>query len=241
LWNVALTVFSNGGTIVTKEEMAQEKLKSYIPLVEFLSKCYGENVEVVLHSVSDLDHSTIAIYNNHVSERKLGAPMTYFGLKIIRDKLYQTMDYTYDKKNVLDNGKILRSSTFFIKDDDGELIGTICVNVDVSSFVDLSLLFEKLAYGKGATDEVIRPPAEPLNLKETFPATVDDLIDATIVEFVGDSGSVEHLTSERKIELVKKLDEKGIFMFKGTVKKVSHALGVSEPTVYRYRNTGVNL
>lgn len=220
------------------ENSNRSKLEKYIPLCEFLSKCYSDDVEVVLHDVSDLDHSAIAIYNNHVSGREMGAPMTYFGLRVIREKLYVTQDYIVDKKNVLDNGKVLRSATYFIMDDDGALIGTLCINIDVSRYVELSHLFDRMALGRLRDETPVVPPKEEAsNLKETFPTTVEDLIEATIREFAGPNGSVEDLTPERKIELVGSLSEKGIFMFKGTVKKVSTALCVSEPTVYRYLNS----
>lgn len=216
---------------------AREKLEKLIPLAEFLSQCYGDNVEVVLHDIADLDHSAIAIFNNHVSGRKTGAPMTYYGLKIIREKLYTDKDYSVDTRNVLSNGKVLRSSTYFIKDDDGELIGTLCINVDVSQYVEMSKLFETLAFGHRAkATEEISQHDFVTKLKETFPATVDDLIDVTVIEFIGEKGNISDLTPERKIELVSKLNEKGIFMFKGTIRKVSAVLGVSEPTVYRYLN-----
>ena len=220
---------------------ARAKLERYIPLAEFLSKCYGDDVEVVLHDIANLEHSAIAIYNNHVSGREMGAPMTYFGLKIIREKMYAENNFVIDRKNVLNNGKVLRSSTYFIKDDDGSLLGTLCINVDVSKYVELMDLFEKLAYGKGgAEEEPLRPKEPALDTRETFPTTVEDLIQGTIREFVGPDGAVDDLTVDRKIELVSSLSEKGIFMFKGTVKKVSQALGVSEPTVYRYLNSANN-
>lgn len=212
-------------------DITKKRLEKYIPLAEFLSKCYGDNVEVVLHDIADLDHSAIAIFNNHVSGRKCGAPMTYYGLKIIRDKLYVEQNYSVNTRNVLSNGKVLRSSTYFIKDDNGELLGTLCINVDVSHYIELGNLFERLSFGNTNGND---KDDHNVNVKETFPTTVDDLIDGTIIDFIGENGSISDLTPERKIELVAQLNEKGIFMFKGTVKKVSVALGVSEPTVYRY-------
>ena len=209
--------------------ITENRLEKYIPLAEFLSKCYGDNVEVVLHDIADLDHSAIAIFNNHVSGRKCGAPMTYYGLKIIRDKLYVEQNYSVNTRNVLSNGKVLRSSTYFIKDENGELLGTLCINVDVSHYIELENLFERLSFGNTNGND-----KDDQNVKETFPTTVDDLIEGTIIDFIGENGSISDLTPERKIELVAQLNEKGIFMFKGTVKKVSAALGVSEPTVYRY-------
>ena len=211
--------------------ITENRLEKYIPLAEFLSKCYGDNVEVVLHDIADLDHSAIAIFNNHVSGRKCGAPMTHYGLKIIRDKIYVEQNYSVNTRNVLSNGKVLRSSTYFIKDDNGELLGTLCINVDVSHYIELGNLFERLSFGNTNGND---KDDQNVNVKETFPTTVDDLIDGTIIDFIGENGSISDLTPERKIELVAQLNEKGIFMFKGTVKKVSVALGVSEPTVYRY-------
>lgn len=214
---------------------ARDKLEQYKPLAEFLSRCYGDNVEVVLHDISNLDHSAVAIYNNHVSGREMGAPMTYYGLKIIREKLYLDKDYSVNTKNILSNEKVLRSSTYFIKDDDGELIGTLCINVDVSRYVELGGLFESMAFGCCAGDAE-QEYDKASELKETFPATVDDLIDATITDYIGEKGNISDLNPDRKTQLVSKLNEKGIFMFKGAVRKVSTALGVSEPTVYRYLN-----
>lgn len=222
--------------VFTMASDARAKLEKYIPLAEFLSRCYGDNVEVVLHDISDLDHSAIAIFNSHVSGRKTGAPMTAYGLKIIRERLYTEQNYSVDTQNVLSNGKVLRSSTYFITDDDGELLGTLCINVDVSHYVEMGKMIERMVYGisgRAAADEEPDRASAP---KETFPDTVDDLIDATVTEFIGENGNISDLTPERKIELVSNLNEKGIFMFKGTVRKVSSVLGVSEPTVYRYLN-----
>lgn len=220
---------------MNKEPHSQ--LEKYKPLAEFLSQCYGDNVEVVLHNIADLDHSAVAIFNSHVSGRDIGAPMTYYGLKIIRDKLYKDTDYSVNTKNILKNGKILRSSTFFLKDDEGELIGTLCINVDVSQYVELGRLLDNMVTGNIIKEPLTDSEENADNSKDVFPTTIDDLIEGTILEFVGKNGATSDLTTERKIELVSRLNEKGIFMFKGTVKKVSFALGVSEPTVYRYLST----
>ena len=45
------------------------KLQKYIPLVDFFAAVLGKNSEVVLHDLTDPDHSIIAIRNNHISNR----------------------------------------------------------------------------------------------------------------------------------------------------------------------------
>ncbi|MFV0399848.1 MAG: transcriptional regulator [Oscillospiraceae bacterium] len=211
----------------------RERLQLYIDLAAFLANCYGENVEVAVHDISDLDHSAIAIYNNHVSGRKMGAPIATHMLNVIREKKYLDRNYSVNVKNKLSNGKVLRSSTYFIKDDTGELIGALCINVDVSQYVELAGFFDNLAFGRCASDEA-PAPQEPEEGKDAFPGTVDELIGSTIADFEEENGAVSTFTPEQKIEIITRLNEKGTFLFKGTVKKISAALGVSEPTVYRY-------
>ena len=45
----------------------------------------GEGYEFVLHSLEDLSHSVVKIINGHYSNRKPGAPITAFGLHLLRD------------------------------------------------------------------------------------------------------------------------------------------------------------
>lgn len=51
-------------------------LQQYIKLTEFLGLALGPDYEVVLHDLTNKDHSIIAIANSHISGRKLGAPLT---------------------------------------------------------------------------------------------------------------------------------------------------------------------
>ena len=45
---------------------------------------------------------------------------------------------------------------------------------------------------------------------------------------------VDRLNQEEKIEIVRDLEGKGVFMLKGAVSEVAEKLGVSEATLYRY-------
>jgi predicted transcriptional regulator YheO len=44
----------------------------------------------------------------------------------------------------------------------------------------------------------------------------------------------ERLSSQEKIEVVRELNELGVFLLKGGVSQVAASLSISEPTVYRY-------
>ena len=110
-------------------------LQHYIKLTEFLGKALGPDYEVALHDLTRKDRSIIAIANNYISGREVGAPLTNMALSILRDKSYEHTDYHLHYYSINVNGKDLRSSTFFIKDN-GKLIGLLCINCGVKNLKD---------------------------------------------------------------------------------------------------------
>ena len=49
-------------------------LQHYVKLTEFLGQALGPDYEVALHDLTDKNRSIIAIANNHVRGREIGAP-----------------------------------------------------------------------------------------------------------------------------------------------------------------------
>ena len=56
--------------------MANPLLQQYIKVTEFLGLTLGPDYEVALHDMTDKNRSIIAIANNHISGRYVGAPLT---------------------------------------------------------------------------------------------------------------------------------------------------------------------
>ena len=56
--------------------MANPLLQQYIKVTEFLGLTLGPDYEVALHDMTDKNRSIIAIANNHISGRDVGAPLT---------------------------------------------------------------------------------------------------------------------------------------------------------------------
>ena len=93
-------------------------LESYKVLVDFLADYLGENTEVVLHDLSDCQSSIVAIRNGDISGRELGAPVTDYGLKLIKNEAYKEAPYRVNYRGMSPRGNIIRSATYFIKDAD---------------------------------------------------------------------------------------------------------------------------
>lgn len=218
----------------------RQPLTPYIPLVDFIAGIVGPNCEVVLHDIQNLDESIIAIKNEHISGRKLGGPLTDFGLKILKNKSFEKTDYLLNYQNKSKDGRSLRSSTFFIKDHNKNLIGMLCINIDLTApivaknFIDNFIIGEK----KNQIGDFL-----PINTStqtdstENLTKSIDELI-CTIIENTINGYAIppERLSPDEKQNIIRKLNEKGVFLLKGAVSKVAAHLKVSENTVYRYLN-----
>lgn len=203
---------------------------SYIQLVDFLGACFGENTEVVLHDFKDINHSIIAIHNGHISGRTIGAPLTSFALSKLKDKGKEGPPYYLNYLGMSKNNVPLRSNSFFILDQRGNPVGMLCINTDVAKYQQTVELLQKLAFLPGQEQK----EKESQNV-EVFQGSPRDMIGGIIAE-VTRSGeiSIERLTVDEKIEIVRRLNNEKIFLIKGAVSEVSDILGISVATVYRY-------
>ena len=103
-------------------------LYSYKTTVKFLGSVLGPDYEVVLQDLSNINHSVIAIENGHISGRTIGSPLTSAVFQMLSSKVYEEDDFIANYKGVAENGHILRSSSMFIKDSNGNPIGLLCIN-----------------------------------------------------------------------------------------------------------------
>ncbi|MCE1157132.1 MAG: PAS domain-containing protein [Spirochaetia bacterium] len=204
-------------------------LTPFLPLIDFLADVLGKDVEVVLHDVLDINKSIIAIRNNHISGREIGSPATNLVLKILNDGNSDKVDALTNYQGVSAAGKKLRSSTYFIRDENRKIIGMLCVNFDN----------ERLIQFRDYLDTLINFPQEKKqkNPVEHLSKTVDKLAYDSIEEVIETYGvEPERMTQTEKVEIIEKLNEGGVFLLKGAVSKVATRLNVSEATVYRYLN-----
>ncbi len=197
-------------------------------MVDFVAAIMGDNCEVVLHDITCPESSIIAIKNGHLSGRSIGGPLTDFVLKVIQNKSYKSQNFVSNYK-ASGKFKTFRSSSFFIKNNSEEIIGVLCVNVDVEPYEKVKEIMDKLT--------LISSNLEKNMSEEQLHENVDELLQNMIQEAVSAIGILpQRMSAEEKIEVVKQLNIKGAFQLKGAVSEVAKALEVSEPTVYRYLN-----
>ncbi|EFV4303667.1 DNA-binding protein, partial [Campylobacter jejuni] len=116
--------------------MDEKQKEQFIKLTNFLGQVLGKQYEVVFHVLSKEGAYIAAIANSHVSGRTLESPLSAFASELIQNKKYLEKDFLCDYKALAGKSKLIRGSTFFIKNHD-KLVGILCINHDTSIMRDL--------------------------------------------------------------------------------------------------------
>ncbi|NLZ90744.1 MAG: hypothetical protein GX918_02345 [Clostridiales bacterium] len=200
-------------------------LKSMIPIVGGIDKTFGKSCEVVLHDITDPYHSIVAIENSHVTGRELGGAMSQANIEAIASGGFTRDQINYTKKTA--DGRILKSSTIVIRDENQKPIGCLCINFDLSDFVMVRNSINALCH----TDE----PEEMKEDKGYQGASINEVLCNLVNSVLEASGKpVAYMTKEDKVDIVRILDQKGAFLIKGAIDYVAKVLCVSRYTVYNY-------
>lgn len=112
-------------------------IRHFLPLVDLLAELFGPNCEVVLHDFSLPRGTIVKIRNGHLSGRRVGGPITDFGLQMIR-KLREDPQAAILQLNYLSrgyDGRELKSASMIIRDK-GRNVGALCINLDLAPLED---------------------------------------------------------------------------------------------------------
>ena len=193
-------------------------LNSYKNLLDGLSDYLGESVEIVLHSLEDLDHSVVKIMNGHHTGRRAGAPITDLALNMLKTIHERDQeDYiSYFTKNKHDQP--LKSATILIRGEERKVIGLLCINFYLNT--PLYTILSALQAGSSS-------------LSETFSDSVDDNICAA-VERARIQVEVDPSIplSQRNRKIISLLFGQKVFSHKNAVAVVAEQLHISPNTVY---------
>lgn len=217
-----------GGSMAKSSKTLNKEDKQIIhalePVIDGIAELFGSNCEVVLHCVEDISHSVTKIVNGHVTGRKVGAPLTDFGIELLNnaDSLGKDVTDSYFVKQ--DDGRLLKSVAILIRNDKGKPIGFVCINVDLSLPL-LSCVKESLSHDS-------RPP---LSVIEHFSLTVEELVSQTFETVMTRMGNQRGMApSEKNKAAVRELCKRGIFKVTGAIDIAAKLMGISRYTVYNY-------
>ena len=186
---------------------------------------FGQNCEVVVHDVSGAHraHTIVAIENGHVSSRALGdgpSRVVWEALRTDPKKLRDHLCYLTQTED----GRILRSSTVFVRDSAGEKVAAVfAINYDITSMV----------LAEGVLKELTTTP-EAGDQPEKIVQNVNDLLDELIRQSVALTGKpVALMTKEDKVRALQFLNDAGAFLITKSSEKVCKFFGITKYALYR--------
>ncbi len=200
-------------------------------LLSDIAKCiamqFGENCEVVLHDLTlPYDQTIVAIWNGHVTGRKVGDGGTNAGLEILKGSVAPDDQYCYI--NTIPSGKILRSSSKYFRDEYGKVNGSLCINLDITDLVRCENVIHSLTSSSTAQTE---------KTPELFIGNIDSLLEQMMHEAVLMTGkNPRELSKDEKVHVVHSLDRRGFFLIKKSAEKLADFLGLSRYSIYNYLN-----
>ncbi|WP_109078192.1 helix-turn-helix transcriptional regulator [Aggregatibacter kilianii] len=209
----------------------------FIGLTHFLGNVLGPKYEVVFHSFDKNKASMEAIVNSHVSGRNLSSPLSSFASNMLQEKVYLDKDFIFNYKAVADSDKMIRGSTFFIKNGK-RLEGILCINHDTSELMDaMSKLISLENLGNfinvlGFDPSLDKNETEEITSKEKLEHSLEDILSEYLDPNLLNSG--KSLSIRQRENSVRILFEKGVFNLKGAIPIVAKYLRISVPSVYRY-------
>lgn len=191
---------------------------------------FGSSCEIAIHDLKtkDLEKSIAYIENGHISNRQTGDGPS----GIVLETLQSDPSTIHDKLSYLtktEDGRILKSSTFYIRDDDGSISYIFSLNYDITAFTAASTAIQSLIATKDKLPDLTGDSPRQIT------HNVNELLDLLIEQAVAKVGKpVAMMNKDDKVAVVQYLDHAGAFLITKSGDKVSSYLGISKFTLYSY-------
>jgi predicted transcriptional regulator YheO len=192
---------------------------------------FGGGCEVAVHDLSaaNSEHTISYIVNGHVTGRQVGDGPSHVVLELLRGNEPPEHDHLGYLTRTPD-GKILKSSTLFIRNGEGRVEAIFAINFDISALMIV----------ENAVKELVSPREPSEKEPEKIPQNVGDLLDELIrqsVELVGKP--VVLMTKEDKIRAIQFLNRNGAFLITKSGDKIARYFDISKYTLYSYLDAKV--
>lgn len=192
-------------------------------LAKALSAQFGGNCEIAVHDLTggDPENTIAAIENGHVSNRRAGEGTSHIALEAMRAKGAPEDHYSYLTKT--SDGRILRSSTVYIKDESGKAMGIFSINYDLTEL----LMTQSVINGLVQNGMSAEPERIPTNVNELL----DDLLEQS-VKLIGKP--VAMMNKDDKVRAINFLSDAGALLITKSGDKIAKYFGISKYTLYSY-------
>ena len=188
---------------------------------------FGPSCEVLIHDLQgDLDTSLVYIENGTITNRHVGDGPSHVVLDVLNYDDGSEGRFVYLTKTK--DGRILKSSTMYIRDDNGNIEYLLGINQDITEFVMMHRSLESLI-GIGQAEN---------GTVEKITTSVSELLDDLLLEaerLVGKPGPL--MNKVERLKAISYLNEKGAFLISKSSEKIAEYFNISKFTLYSDLNT----
>ncbi len=207
--------------------LLNDQLKTTLfSLAHTIAAHYGKSCEVAVHDLTDdnaAEHSIIYIENGEVTGRAVGDGASAVVLEQLRGDTGAQDRIGYFTKT--SDGKILKSSTTYIRDDSGRVIAIFSINHDITA----------LSVASSALSELVNPNENADNDPQKITPHVGELLDELLWQSTQLIGKpVALMNKDDKIRAIRWLNSKGALLITKSGDKIAKHFGISKFTLYSY-------
>lgn len=186
-------------------------------LASLVAETFGNKCEVVISDLNRPESTILAIFNNHVTGRNVGDPLTPQALERVRS----SADGFYINYRDSKGGKNLKTSTITVEN--GDLNLAFCINYDCDEL-----------------DKLHRSLSSFLSMQPDENAVCGcyaPIIEEAVREGIDMIGKPVRLMNKKdRLQVIEFLESRGIMQMQKSVQAVAQYLGISRYTVYNYIN-----
>ena len=209
-----------------------KELEKYFVIADTVQEMNGDTCEVILHELTKSGSYVAYVANGTVTGQKTGEKSDYFVEQVLENKDFKD-DHLSNYFFRTTDEKAVKSSSALLRDQDGDVIGMLCINMDITMLQNVNTMlmnYLKTDLEAGRNPGTAGGDAER---RREVPQDVMAVIDKLIMSVIGSTDTRE-LSRSKCVGLVRLMDEKGIFLVKGAMDKVAELMGVSRVTIYSY-------
>ncbi|HAX52407.1 helix-turn-helix transcriptional regulator [Muricomes intestini] len=204
-------------------------------LAHGLAVQFGSSCEIVIHDLTrkELEHSVVYIENGYISNRKPGDGPS----SVVLETLSREPSKIQDRLSYLtktEDGRILKSSTMYIRGDDNRIAYIFSLNYDITA-----LLTAQTAIGSLTDTKPEKESESGTRQPQKITHNVNELLDMLIEQALALVGKpVALMNKDDKVAVVHYLNDAGAFLITKSGDKIASLLGISKFTLYSYMDAG---
>lgn len=202
----------------------QEIMGHYVKVAEVVGETFSPFLEVVVHDFQNPKETLRAIVNGHVTGRKIGDPPSSLGVRRMEGHV---ADKLVNYVNTSPKGNPLKSSSLAIRNSEGKMLGSFCLNFDLEYLNSARQVLDLLA--------ATTPLKKDEEIEEVFSIEASHSIQKTVRHLAIQKGtSLQRMKASQRQELIRDLVKARVFEKRGAVPTVAKLLGVTPPSIYAY-------